>query len=84
MGKKTKKETEAPPKDVFDTLAVESKKAATVVLMLESPEEEILIKGCEALYKFAEKCDENRGMLLEHGAGEHLLKLIVIRGEDCP
>nr|XP_054771281.1 armadillo repeat-containing protein 3-like [Lytechinus pictus] len=76
MGKKTKKETEAPPKDVFDTLAVESKKAATVVLMLESPEEEILIKGCEALYKFAEKCDENRGMLLEHGAGEHLLKLI--------
>lgn len=76
MGKKVKKEAEAPPKDVFDPLSVESKKAQTVVLMLDSPEDEILIKACEALYKFAEKCDENRAMLLELGALERLLKHI--------
>lgn len=34
---------------------MESKKAATVVLMLGSPEEEVLSKACEALYKFAIK-----------------------------
>lgn len=39
----------------FDPLTIESKKAATVVLMLNSPEEEILAKACEAIYKFALK-----------------------------
>lgn len=34
---------------------IESKNAATVVLMLNSPEEEILAKACEAIYKFALK-----------------------------
>nr|XP_048317137.1 armadillo repeat-containing protein 3 isoform X2 [Myodes glareolus] len=57
MGKKIKKEVEPPPKDVFDPLTIESKKAATVVLMLSSPEEEILAKACEAIYKFALKGD---------------------------
>ncbi|XP_035162833.3 armadillo repeat-containing protein 3 isoform X4 [Callithrix jacchus] len=57
MGKKIKKEVEPPPKDVFDPLIIESKKAATVVLMLQSPEEEILAKACEAIYKFALKDD---------------------------
>ncbi|XP_073741661.1 armadillo repeat-containing protein 3 isoform X5 [Callorhinus ursinus] len=57
MGKKIKKEAEPPPKDVFDPLTIESKKAATVVLMLNSPEEEILAKACEAIYRFALKDD---------------------------
>lgn len=39
----------------FDPLTIESKKAATVVLMLNSPEEEILAKACEAIYRFALK-----------------------------
>lgn len=39
----------------FDPLTIESKKVATVVLMLNSPEEEILAKACEAIYKFALK-----------------------------
>ena len=39
----------------FDPLTVESKKVATVVLMLNSPEEEILAKACEAIYRFALK-----------------------------
>uniref|UniRef100_A0A8C7FU55 Armadillo repeat containing 3 n=1 Tax=Oncorhynchus kisutch TaxID=8019 RepID=A0A8C7FU55_ONCKI len=55
MGKKVKKESEPPSKDVFDPLPIESKKAATVVLMLNSPEEEVLVKACEAIHKFAEK-----------------------------
>lgn len=42
----------------FDTLLVESKQAATVVLMLNSPEEDVLSKACEAIYKFVEKCKQ--------------------------
>nr|XP_060639429.1 armadillo repeat-containing protein 3 [Anolis sagrei ordinatus] len=76
MGKKVKKEVEPPPKDVFDPLSVESKKAATVVLMLTSPEEEVLSKACEALYKFAAKGEENKLTLLELGALEPLFKLV--------
>ncbi|XP_028933507.1 armadillo repeat-containing protein 3 isoform X1 [Ornithorhynchus anatinus] len=77
MGKKVKKEVEPPPKDVFDPLLIESKKAATVVLMLNSPEEEILAKACEAIYKFALKGDENKSTLLELGAVEPLSKLLL-------
>ncbi|KGL76713.1 Armadillo repeat-containing protein 3 [Tinamus guttatus] len=76
MGKKVKKEVESPPKDVFDPLLIESKTAATAVLMLSSPEEEVLIKACEAIYKFASKGDENKVTLLGLGAVEPLYKLI--------
>ncbi|KAF6371406.1 armadillo repeat containing 3 [Rhinolophus ferrumequinum] len=76
MGKKIKKETEPPPKDVFDPLTIESKKAATVVLMLNSPEEEILAKACEAIYRFALKGEENKASLLELGAVEPVTKLL--------
>ncbi|NXP03458.1 ARMC3 protein, partial [Thinocorus orbignyianus] len=76
MGKKVKKEVEPPPKDVFDPLLVESKTAATVVLMLSSPEEEVLAKACDALYKFASKGDENKVTLFGLGAVEHLFKLV--------
>ncbi|NWX98513.1 ARMC3 protein, partial [Nothoprocta ornata] len=60
----------------FDPLLIESKTAATAVLMLSSPEEEVLIKACEALYKFASKGDENKVTLLGLGAVEPLHKLI--------
>ncbi|KFW07801.1 Armadillo repeat-containing protein 3 [Eurypyga helias] len=76
MGKKVKKEVEPPPKDVFDPLLIESKTAATVVLMLGSSEEEVLAKACDALYKFASKGDENKVTLLGLGAVERLYKLI--------
>ncbi|XP_055661248.1 armadillo repeat-containing protein 3 isoform X1 [Falco peregrinus] len=76
MGKKVKKEVEPPPKDVFDPLLIESKTAATVVLMLSSPENEVLAKACDALYKFASKGDENKVTLLGLGAVEPLYKLI--------
>ncbi|XP_012586725.1 PREDICTED: armadillo repeat-containing protein 3-like isoform X2 [Condylura cristata] len=76
MGKKIKKEAEPPRKDVFDTLIIESKNLATVVLMLNSPEEEILAKACEAIYRFALKGEENKATLLELGAVEPLTKLL--------
>ncbi|XP_005153028.2 armadillo repeat-containing protein 3 isoform X2 [Melopsittacus undulatus] len=76
MGKKVKKEGEPPPKDAFDPLLIESKTAATVVLMLSSPEEEVLAKACDSLYKFASKGDENKATLLGLGAVEQLYKLI--------
>ena len=40
----------------FDTVALESRQAATVVLMLSSPEDEVQAKSCDAIYKFVEKC----------------------------
>merc|ERR1712150_42776 len=76
MGKKIKKDEKGPPDDVFDTLLVESRQAATVVLMLESPEEDVLSKACEAIYKFVEKCDENRKVLLDLNCIDPLLRLI--------
>ncbi|NXN15610.1 ARMC3 protein, partial [Indicator maculatus] len=60
----------------FDPLLIESKTVATVVLMLSSPEEEILAQACDALYKFASKGDENKVTLLGLGAVEHLYKLL--------
>ncbi|NXD12760.1 ARMC3 protein, partial [Nothocercus nigrocapillus] len=60
----------------FDPLLIESKTAATAVLMLSSPEEEVLVKACEAIYKFASKGDENKVTLLGLGAVEPLYKLI--------
>nr|XP_046211501.1 armadillo repeat-containing protein 3-like isoform X2 [Oncorhynchus gorbuscha] len=44
--------------------------------MLNSPEEEVLVKACEAIHKFAEKGDENRSSLLGLGAVEPLSHLI--------
>ncbi|KAG8504721.1 Armadillo repeat-containing protein 3, partial [Galemys pyrenaicus] len=60
----------------FDPLTVETKNVATVVLMLNSPEEEILAKACEGIYRFALKGEENKATLLELGAVEPLTKLL--------
>ncbi|KAF1372810.1 hypothetical protein PFLUV_G00253730 [Perca fluviatilis] len=59
MGKKVKKESETPCKETlqFEPLPVEAKTPATVVLLLSCPEEDILVKACEAIHKFAEKVD---------------------------
>uniref|UniRef100_A0A3Q2XU65 Armadillo repeat containing 3 n=1 Tax=Hippocampus comes TaxID=109280 RepID=A0A3Q2XU65_HIPCM len=52
------------------------KTPATAVLLLKSPEEDILIKACEAIYEFAEEGDLNKVYLTEHGALEPLSQLI--------
>ncbi|XP_032871465.1 armadillo repeat-containing protein 3 isoform X4 [Amblyraja radiata] len=76
VGKKQKKEVEQSPKDTFNSLIIESKNVQTVVLMLDSPEDDILLKACEAMYKFAEKGDENKLTLLTLGAIPKLTRLI--------
>ncbi|MGH0123786.1 UNVERIFIED_CONTAM: hypothetical protein FKN15_076251, partial [Acipenser sinensis] len=65
----------------FDPVPIGSKKPAPVVLMLHSPEQEVLVKACEAMYKFAEKGDENKATLVELGAVEPLSKLISNEGK---
>ncbi|XP_046850751.1 armadillo repeat-containing protein 3-like [Xenia sp. Carnegie-2017] len=77
MGKKKAKEPEPPAKDEFDPLQIVSKSPGTVVLMLDSQEETVLQAACEALYKFSEKCEENRQTLLNLGVLERLLKHIL-------
>uniref|UniRef100_A0A7N6AKN1 Armadillo repeat containing 3 n=1 Tax=Anabas testudineus TaxID=64144 RepID=A0A7N6AKN1_ANATE len=76
MGKKVKKESETPCKETFEALPVVGKTPATVVLLLSSPEEDILIKACEAIHTFAEKGDESKVSLLGLGALEPLCQLI--------
>lgn len=43
------------PSFQFEALPFEGKTPATVVLLLSSPEEDILLKACEAIHLFAEK-----------------------------
>ncbi|KAK2859369.1 hypothetical protein Q5P01_003989 [Channa striata] len=76
MGKKVKKESTSPCKETFEALPVVGKTPATVVLLLSSPEEDILIKACEAIHAFADKGDENKVSLLGLGALEPLCQLI--------
>lgn len=76
MVKKTKKDEKGPPKDHFDPLLVESSQAGTVVLMLDSTEEEILLKSTQAIYNFVQKCDANKKLLLDLGSIPQLLKLV--------
>ncbi|XP_039610144.1 armadillo repeat-containing protein 3-like [Polypterus senegalus] len=66
----------------FEPLLIESKNAATVVLMLQSPELEVILKACEAIYRYAEKGDENKAILAELGALEPISRLI--KHEDKP
>lgn len=44
-----------PHTQQFEPLAVEGKTPATAVLLLSSPEEDILVKACEAIHTFADK-----------------------------
>uniref|UniRef100_A0A3B3UTE8 Armadillo repeat containing 3 n=1 Tax=Poecilia latipinna TaxID=48699 RepID=A0A3B3UTE8_9TELE len=76
MGKKTGKDKEKEDKDAFETLSLESKAPGTVVLLLSSQEEDILLKASEAIQKFAEKGEENKVMLLGLGVLGPLCKLI--------
>nr|XP_015810842.2 armadillo repeat-containing protein 3 isoform X3 [Nothobranchius furzeri] len=85
MGKTSRKESETPCKETFEPFSVEVKTQATAVSLLNSPEEDIIVKACEAIRTFAEKGDENKVSLLGLGALEPLCRLInhnnrVIRG----
>ncbi|KAL5011438.1 hypothetical protein ScPMuIL_009989 [Solemya velum] len=88
MGKKVKKDEKPPADDVFDALQLETRQAGTVVLMLESPEDEIQAKACESIYRFVEKGDENKKQLLDLGCMDPLLRLMqsedrIVRRNAC-
>ncbi|XP_072306756.1 armadillo repeat-containing protein 3 [Eucyclogobius newberryi] len=76
MVKRGQKDSATPTNETFDPLEVEGKTPATVVLLLSSPEEDILIKACEAVHAFADGGDENKVLLLGLGALEPLCQLI--------
>ncbi|XP_008305660.2 armadillo repeat-containing protein 3 isoform X2 [Cynoglossus semilaevis] len=74
MAKKgKKKDSENQSLELVETVG---KTPETAVLLLRSPEEDILIKACEATHAFAEKGDEDKFFLLELGALEPLCQLI--------
>lgn len=78
MGKKLRTNDNLAPPDVFEKALLESHQAATVVLMLESPEDDIVTKACAALYRYSEKCDENKLTLLNiESIIERLLALLL-------
>uniref|UniRef100_A0A3P9JNM8 Armadillo repeat containing 3 n=1 Tax=Oryzias latipes TaxID=8090 RepID=A0A3P9JNM8_ORYLA len=76
MTHKTRKDSEPLNKDKFGFISIESKSPETAVLLLNSPEEEVIVKACEAIFTFAEKADENKLSLLGLGALEPLIRLI--------
>lgn len=39
----------------FGFISIESKSPETAVLLLKSPEEDVIVKACEAIFTFAEK-----------------------------
>ena len=43
----------------FEPIKVETRLANTAILMLESPEDEIVQKACESIFKFCEKSKIN-------------------------
>jgi armadillo repeat-containing protein 3 len=51
------------------------KGAQTAVVCLQSTEESVLIRACDALFKFADKSDANKVMLQEMGATDTLFTL---------
>ncbi|XP_077592304.1 armadillo repeat-containing protein 3-like isoform X2 [Stigmatopora nigra] len=74
--KKTASSVESLHKDTIEPRPVAFKTPATAVLLLDSPEEHVLIKACEAIYGFAEEGDLNKISLTEHGALGPLSQLI--------
>jgi hypothetical protein len=44
--------------------------------MLDSPEEEVLQKACESIFKFCEKSDNNRLQIHQLGATGKIFKLV--------
>ncbi|XP_061660837.1 armadillo repeat-containing protein 3-like isoform X5 [Syngnathoides biaculeatus] len=79
MGRRDKKNVTSQASlhnDTIETRRVAFKTPATAVLLLRAPEEDILIKACQAIYEFAEEGDLSKVYLMEHGALEPLSQLI--------
>lgn len=57
----------------FEPLSVEGKTPATAVLLLGSPEEDILVKACEAIHTFADKGEAGLPLLTQFTTCTQLL-----------
>ena len=55
---------------------MDARLANTAVLMLDSPEDEVLQKACDSIFKFCEKSDNNKLMVHELGATGKLFNLM--------
>jgi hypothetical protein len=54
-----KKKDDSKNDESFEPIKVEARLANTTILMLESPEDEIVQKACESIFKFCEKSNES-------------------------
>ncbi|XP_061778450.1 armadillo repeat-containing protein 3-like [Nerophis ophidion] len=79
MDKKDKKERkskcETPCREAFEPLHITVKTKTTLVLLLSSPEDNVVGIACEAIYGFAEK-DDMKVYLMKLGVLEPLSQLI--------
>ncbi|RVE76663.1 hypothetical protein OJAV_G00011050 [Oryzias javanicus] len=76
MTHKSRKDSEPLSKEKFGLISIESKSPETAVLLLNSPEEDVVVRACEAIFTFAEKGDENKVSLLGPGALDPLIRLL--------
>ncbi len=56
-------------------MKIDVKGAQTAVVCLQSTEDNVLIRACDSLFKFAEKSDGNKLLLHEMGATDTLFTL---------
>lgn len=56
-------------------MKIDVKGAQTAVVCLQSTEENVLIRACDSLFKFADKSDANKLLLHEMGATDTLFTL---------
>ncbi|CAF3163555.1 unnamed protein product [Rotaria socialis] len=74
-GGKPRQQDEKAIDETFEPLKLDIKGAQTAVVCLRSAEDSVLIRACDALFKYAEKSDANKLMLHEMGATDTLFTL---------
>ncbi|CAH8496168.1 unnamed protein product [Schistosoma turkestanicum] len=75
VGKKNKRD-DISAVDSFDEVVIGLHQAESAVLMLKSPEDDVKTRTCEALYKFANKSDDNKKALISLNTLNYLQPLI--------
>ncbi|CAF0918989.1 unnamed protein product [Rotaria sp. Silwood1] len=74
-GGKPRQQDEKAIDETFEPLKLDVKGAQTAVVCLRSTEDNVLIRACDSLFKFADKSDGNKLMLHEMGATDTLFTL---------
>ncbi len=65
----------------FDPIKIDARQANTVVLMLDSPEDEVLQKTCESIFKFCEKSKLLFSVVHEHVFIKIFSRLFCFKGD---